>query len=243
MAKIFVEVDSKNGVRKTTSRVTSVSEANEAGKLSAAIAFPLSLVNDAALESAGLPITNREFDQSIWVPRVVDEELGADNFEQIELGLAGAPRSLHEDPAEWITSSIKKAYPNHYAWSSVGESYVYVKPAKPEEVSPLGVKYEAETEKSFQVPADSESDGALHILVNTHGANGRTEDQFLDEHCIGWLDDKTKGTVLVTDLYEMDETLLAAVQNFVFESGLRFSISGTSSRYPSKTFRLSIWKE
>jgi hypothetical protein len=243
MTKIFVEVDSKNGVRKTTSRVTSVSEANEAGKLSAAIAFPLSLVNDAALESAGLPITNREFGQSIWVPRVVDEELGADDFEQIELGLAEAPRSLNEDPADWIAAAIKKAYPNHSAWSSVGQNHVFMKSAKAAETSPLGVEYPAEAEKSFQVLADSESDVALHILLNTHGANGRHEDQFLDEHCIGWLDDETKGTVLVTDLYTMDETLLAAVQNFVFESGLRFSISGTSSHYPSKTFRLSIWKE
>jgi len=243
MTKILVEVDSKSGVRKTTSRVTSVSEANEAGKLSAAIAFSLSLVNDAALESAGLPITNREFGQSIWVPRVIDEELGADNFEQLELGLAEAPRSLHDDPADWLVGAIKKAYPTDPAWSSVGESYIYVKPAKSAETSPLGVEYPAEPEKSFQVPADSESDVALHILVNTHGICGRPEDRFLDGQCLGWIENNRKGTVLTTDLYEADETLLAAVQNFVFEAGLRFSINGKSSHYPSKTFRLSIWKE
>jgi len=243
MAKILVEVDSKNGVRKATSRVTSVSEANDAGKLSAAISFSLSLVNDAALESAGLPANNSEFRQSIWVPRVVDEELGSDNFEQLDLGLAEAPRFLHGDPAGWLVGAIKKAYPTDPAWSSVGESYIYVKPAKSAETSPLGVEYPAESEKSFQVPADSESDVALHILLNMHGANGRPEDRFLDGHCLGWVGDDRRGTVLVTDLYEMDETLLAAVQNFVFEAGLRFSISGTSSRYPSKTIRLSIWKE
>ncbi len=159
------------------------------------------------------------------------------------MGLAEAPRSLHDDPAAWIAAAIKKAFPNHSAWSSAGQSHVFIKPAKAEEISPLDVRYEAEAEKSLQFPADSETDVALHVLVNMHGANGRREDQFLDEHCIGWLDDEKKGTVLATDLYDMDETLLAAVQNFVFEAGLRFSISGTSSHYPSKTFRLSIWKE
>src|ERR1051326_2618999 len=242
MAKILIEVDSKTGVRKSTSRVHSVSEADDAGKLSAALAFPLSLLNDAALESAGLPATNTAFRQSIWIPRTVDTELGADNFEQLELGLAEAPRSLHDDPADWLVEAVKKAYPPDPAWSSVGDSYVYVKPAKAAEISPLGVEYPAEAEKSFQVPADSESDVALHILVNTHGANGRPEDRFLDGHCLGWIENDRKGTVLITDLYEADETLLAAVQNFVFEAGLRFSINGKSSHYPSKTFRLSIWK-
>src|SRR5712671_4573714 len=220
MAKILIEVDSKTGVRKSTSRVSSVSEADSAGKLSAALAFPLSLLNDAALESAGMPATNTEFKQSIWVPRVVDTELGADNFEQLELGLAEAPRSMHDDPADWIAAAIKKAFPNHSAWSSAGQSHVFIKPAKAEEISPLDVRYEAEAEKSLQFPADSETDVALHVLVNMHGANGRREDQFLDEHCIGWLDDEKKGIVLATDLYDMDETLLAAVQNFVFEAGL-----------------------
>jgi len=242
MAKILVEIDSKRGVRRLTAKVGSIGEANDAGQLSAAIAFPPSLINDSALESAGLSAMNREFSQSIWIPRVVDAELGADNFEQLELGLAVAPRSLGEEPADWIVAAIKRAYPNHHAWSSCGPSYFFTKPAKAGETSPLDVKYEAEAEKSLQFSADSETDLALHILVNTHGANGRPEDRFLDGHCLGWIEDDRKGTLLVTDLYEADETLISAVQNFVYEANLRFAISGTSSHYPSKTFRLAIWK-
>jgi len=76
-----------------------------------------------------------------------------------------------------------------------------------------------------------------------HGANGKSTERFLDEHCVGWVDDKTLGTVLVSDLYTLDEEVLAAVQNFVFEARLRFKITAVTWYHPSVTMRLSIWKE
>lgn len=243
MAKLLIEVDSKTGVRKATSRVSSVSEADSAARLSAAIALQLTWLNDAALESAGLPATIRKFGQSIWVPRVVDEDLGADRFEQIELGLAEIPRSLSDEPPLWIVGAMRKAYPDHFAWKSVGDEYVWTKPAKEEEENPLGVKYGAEAEKSYRILGDSEIDVALTILTNMHGATGRVDDWFINESCCGWVEDEKRGTLLVSDLYSMNETRLAAVQNFAFETGLKFSLSGISSHHPSKTFRLSIGQE
>lgn len=224
MAKILIELDTRTGIRKSTSRVNSISEANEAGNTSARISFALSCLHDAALEAAGLPGASREFGQNIWVPRIVDPELGADNFEQLELGLAEAPRPFHERPADWVAAAVKKAYPSHFAWPSVGDEYAWEKDGK-----------------TFR-GGETETDVALFILTNAHGANGRNEHRFLNESCLGWIDDEKKGTVLVTDMYEMSEATLAAVQTFAYESGLRFSINGTSSSYPSKAFRLSLYK-
>ncbi len=160
----------------------------------------------------------------IRIPRYVEEELGAD-YEVMRLGLAEQPRGLNDRPAPWLVDTVKKAYPTHFAWASLGDEFDWQKDGK-----------------TFR-GGETEAEVALFILTNTHGANGRCEDQFLNESCLGWIDDEKKGTVLVTDLYEMSEAMLAAVQNFVFETGLRFTISGITWHHPSTTVRLQLWRE
>jgi hypothetical protein len=157
------------------------------------------------------------------MPRYVEEELGVD-YEVMRLDVAEQPRKLDDNPAPWFIEALRKVHPSHFAWQSLGDELVWQKGDK----SFRGVETEVET--------------AIFVLLNTYGANGKSTERFLNESCVGWVEDKTLGTLLVSDLYTFDEDVLAAVQNFVFEAGLRFEITGTSWHHPSSTLRLHIWK-
>jgi hypothetical protein len=160
----------------------------------------------------------------VRIPRYVDEELGAD-YEVMRLYVAEQPRKLDDKPATWLVEALRKSHPDHFAWQSLGDELIWQK-----------------GDKSFR-GGETEAEIALFILINTHGANGKSTERFLDEHCVGWVDDESLGTILVSDLYVVDEDVLAAVQNFVYEAGLHFKITGATWHHPSRTVRLSIWKE
>jgi hypothetical protein len=230
MATINIKVSTDRGVESIVGRAgkaSPVADTHELGKLQAAVAYPLSLVHDAATSFGGKKAESALFPLTVWVPRSVDEELGFSDFEAIELGVAqvpdtlapnraarkgNRPHTLPDYPETWIVKAIRKPYGDHFAW------------------------------KEFHEGKETEADVATFILVNKHGSCGRPDEIFLNEACLGWLDDEERGQVLVTDLYEITETMFVAIQNFTFEAGLRFSVSGTSSLHPSKTLRLSIWK-
>jgi hypothetical protein len=229
MATINVRVSTQRGVESIVGRAgkaSPVADTHELGKFQAAVAYPLSLVHEAATSFGGKKAENALFPLTVWVPRSVDEELGFSDFEAIELGVAqvpdtlaprraprkgNRPHTLPEYAETWLVEAIRKAHADHFAW------------------------------KEFDESKETEADIATFILVNSHGLNGRPDEIFLNDACLGWIEDE-RGQVLVTDLYEMTEQMLSALQNFAFEAGLRFSVSGTSSLHPSKTFRISIWK-
>jgi hypothetical protein len=158
------------------------------------------------------------------IPRYVDEELGSD-YEVMRLDVAEQPRKLDDKPATWLVEALRKSHPDHFAWQSLGDELIWQK-----------------GDKLFR-GGETEAEIASFILINTHGANGKSTERFLDEHCIGWIEDDNLGTVLVSDLYSFDEDALAAVQNFIFEAGLKFKITGTTWHHPSRTVRLNLWKE
>ncbi len=229
MATITIKVSSEKGVESIVGRAgkaSPVADTNELGKLQAQIAYSLSLVHEAATSFGGKKTKTSLFPLTVWVPRSADTELGYSDFEAISLGLAPAPDTLAPNRAarkgnrphtlpdypETWIEAIRKAYGDHFAW------------------------------KEFDESKETEADVAIFIFVNKHGSCGRPDEIFLNEACLGWIDDEEKGQVLVTDLYEITETMFVAIQNFTFEAGLRFSVSGTSSLHPSKTLRLSIWK-
>ena len=140
----------------------------------------------------------------VFVPRASNDPLsGRDRLEQLELGLADEPYAFRKDDKRlWVAEAIRKAYPDHFAWASVGDEYVVEKDGK--------VLGDYETETSV----------AIFILLNTHGSNGKIEDRFINDGCFGWADYDDTGLTFVTDVYALTETMLAAVQNFVFDAGL-----------------------
>src|SRR5882724_7806354 len=94
-----------------------------------------------------------ELRQQVFVPRASNDPLsGRDRLEQLELGLADEPYSISkDDKRSWIAEAVREAYPNHFAWASVGDEYVVEKDGK--------VLGDYETETSV----------AMFILLNTHG--------------------------------------------------------------------------
>ena len=172
--------------------------------------------NDCAVET--------EF---IWVPRASSDPLsGKDGLEKLDLLVADEPYQIYKnDKRSWIAEAVRKAYPDHFAWASVGDEYVIEKEGK--------VLADYETETSV----------AMFILLNTHGSNGKVEDRFINDACCGWIDYDDTGLTFVTDLLTVTETMLSTIQNFVFEAGLHFDITGLSSHHPSLTMRLRIWKD
>jgi len=163
----------------------------------------------------------------IWVPRASNDPLsGKDRLEQVDLFVADEPYQLFKnDKRSWIAQAIRKAYPDHFAWASVGDEYVI--------------------EKEGKVLADSETETtvAMFILLNMHGSNGRLEDRFIYDAYCGWADYDDTGLTFVTDLSTVTEKMLATIQNFVFEADLHFDISSVSSLHPPLTTRLRIWKD
>src|SRR5712691_6221323 len=87
----------------------------------------------------------------IWVPRASNDPLsGKDRLEQLALLVADEPYQIYKnDKRPWISEAIRKAYPDHFAWASVGDEYVI--------------------EKEGKVPADYETETtvAMFILLNT----------------------------------------------------------------------------
>jgi hypothetical protein len=163
----------------------------------------------------------------IWVLRASNDPLsGKDRLEQLDLFVADEPYQIYKnDKRSWIAEAIRKAYPHHFAWASVGDEFVIEKDGK------VLADYETETTV------------AMFILSNTHGSNGKVEDRFINDACYGWADYDDTGLTFVTDLSTVTETMLSTIQNFVFEAGLHFDLSGVSSLHPSLTTRLRIWKE
>lgn len=163
----------------------------------------------------------------IWVPRASNDPLsGKDRLERLDLFMADEPYQIYKhDKRSWIAEAIRKAYPDHFAWASVGDEYVIEKEGR--------VLADYETETSV----------ATFILLNTHGSNGKVEDRFISDACYGWADYDDTGLTFVTDLSTVTETMLSTIQNFVFEAGLHFDISSVSSLHPSRTTRLRIWKD
>jgi hypothetical protein len=163
----------------------------------------------------------------IWVPRVSSDPLsGKDRLDRLELFVADEPYQIYKsDRRSWIAEAVKRAYPGHPVWASVGDEYVIEKDGK--------VLADYETETSV----------AMFIFLNTHGSNGKVEDQFINDACCGWADYDHMGLTFITDLPVLTEKMLAAIQNFVFDAGLHFDITGVSSLHPSLTMRLRIWKK
>jgi hypothetical protein len=163
----------------------------------------------------------------IWVPRASSDPLsGKDRLERLDLFVADEPYQIFKnDKRSWISESVRKAYPDHFAWASVGDEYIIEKEGK--------VLSDYETETSV----------AMFIFLNTHGSNGKAEDRFINDASYGWSDYDDTGLTFITDLHTLTETTLATIQNFVFEAGLHFDISGVSSLHPSLTTRLRIWKK
>ena len=163
----------------------------------------------------------------IWVPRASNDPLsGKDRLERLDLFMADEPYQIYKsDKRSWIAEAVRKTYPDHFAWASVGDEYVIEKEGK--------VLADYETETSV----------AMFILLNTHGSNGKAEDRFINDACFGWEDCDDTGLTFVTDVPTLTEKMLTTAQNFVFEAGLHFDISGVSSLHPSLTMRLSIWKD
>jgi hypothetical protein len=112
--KFNVEVSEK-GVGRIHAQVNSIAEANQAAKLSAAISFPLSLVDEQAKQTADPKATSRVIPQQIWTPR--DEELGV--FEQMQLGVAEPvePIDVNNLPT-WLIDVLKRAQPRHPFWEN-----------------------------------------------------------------------------------------------------------------------------
>jgi hypothetical protein len=106
------------GVKQVVARPTSVSEANEAGALSAKTALPVRLLHESLKENDGANDKADSLQQFIWVPR--DPEIPV--FEQVQLGLAEPITDIDSnDLPKWLIDALKRAHPRHFVWANVEE--------------------------------------------------------------------------------------------------------------------------
>ncbi len=115
MTKLNFEV-SEEGLGRTRAKITSVAEANSAGKLFAGISLGLSFVDGQARQVADPNAEGRAVQPLIWVPR--DEEVAA--FEQMQLGVADPvdPLDVKNIP-QWLIDALRLAHPRHFVWENI----------------------------------------------------------------------------------------------------------------------------
>jgi hypothetical protein len=177
--KFTIELSEK-GVGKIHAAVQSVAEANDAAKLSAAISFPLSLVDEQAKQVANPNAAGKNIPQQVWVPR--DEELGV--FEQLPLYVAEEPRSLFTNPPNWIIDAVRDANPMSHWWTGAenlpgGQMEAALSILENEYVNPL------DCEKNFlsnEGWIESQDRGA--VLVSEVQSLGSMQLTTIDDFCL-----------------------------------------------------------